>query len=181
MKRTRLLAPVAALLLTSAGAPLVAQTTTAPLIPRDELFSNPDRAAPRLSPNGVELAFLAPVDGVMNIWVGPAEAPHEAKPVTRDNEFGISSYFWAHTNEHIVYMLDESGDRHWRLYSVDLVTGEQLALTPASAISPGATDPHPVTAPHPAHQPAVPAGDPGRSQRPRRAVPRPLPRGHRHG
>jgi hypothetical protein len=31
------------------------------------LFDNPDRAALRLSPDGKQLAFLAPVYGVLNV------------------------------------------------------------------------------------------------------------------
>ena len=43
------------------------------LIPRDVLFGNPQRAQARLSPDGKYLSFLAPVDGVLNVWVGPAD------------------------------------------------------------------------------------------------------------
>ncbi len=45
-----------------------------PLIPRSVLFGNPDKDSPRLSPDGSKLAFLAPVQGVQNVWVGPAGA-----------------------------------------------------------------------------------------------------------
>ena len=40
------------------------------LIPRKVLFGNPDKASPRISPDGKQLSYLAPVDGVMNVWVG---------------------------------------------------------------------------------------------------------------
>ena len=36
------------------------------------LFGNPDKSSPRLSSDGKRLAYLAPVEGVMNVWVGPA-------------------------------------------------------------------------------------------------------------
>ena len=45
----------------------------APLIPRDVLFGNPQRAQARISPDGKWLSFQAPVDGVLNVWVGPAD------------------------------------------------------------------------------------------------------------
>ena len=38
-----------------------------PLIPREVLFGNPDRTSPAISPNGASLAYLAPVDGVLNV------------------------------------------------------------------------------------------------------------------
>ena len=39
------------------------------LIPRDVLFGNPERESPRVSPDGTRLAWLAPVEGVLNVWV----------------------------------------------------------------------------------------------------------------
>jgi len=45
-----------------------------PLIPRKLLLGNPTRLAPQLSPDGRVLAWLAPVDDVMNIWVAPVDA-----------------------------------------------------------------------------------------------------------
>ncbi len=50
------------------------------LIPRKTLFGNPDRVAPLLSPDGQKLSFLAPVNGILNVWVGPAEDPNLAEP-----------------------------------------------------------------------------------------------------
>jgi len=40
-----------------------------PLIPREVLFGNPEKASPLLSPDGAKLAYLAPKDGVLNVWV----------------------------------------------------------------------------------------------------------------
>src|SRR5690242_16190177 len=73
-----------------------------PLIPRRILFGNPDKASARISPDGSRLAYLAPVNGVLNVWVGPGLKPDEAKPVTDDKKRGIRSYFWAYTNNHIL-------------------------------------------------------------------------------
>src|SRR5579871_2844401 len=38
------------------------------LIPRQVLFGNPERIAPRLSPDGKRLAWIAPHDDVLNVW-----------------------------------------------------------------------------------------------------------------
>src|SRR5690242_7995884 len=54
----------------------------APLIPRRVLFGNPDKAMARMSHDGKQLAYLAPVDDVLNVWVGPIDNPDAAKPVT---------------------------------------------------------------------------------------------------
>jgi hypothetical protein len=54
------------------------------LIPRAHLFGNPTRAAARISPDGTMLSWLAPVDGVLNVFVAPTDAPgSDAGPRTR--------------------------------------------------------------------------------------------------
>ncbi len=105
-----------------------------PLIPRAVLFGNPDRASPRLSPDGKHLSFLAPVNGVLNVWVGPVDNPDAAKPVTDDKSRGIRQYFWAFTNQHVLYLQDEGGDENWRIYSIDLSSGKKTDLTPFDSI-----------------------------------------------
>ena len=110
------------------------QIDTTPLIPREVLFGNPDKALARLSPDGTRISYLAPVDGVMNVWVGPADDPDSAEPVTNDTYRGISSYFWAYTNEHILYLQDQAGEENWRVYSVTLETGETTDLTPLDGV-----------------------------------------------
>jgi hypothetical protein len=72
------------------------QTEAASLIPRQLLFGNPDKASTQLSLDGIYLSYLAPVDGVLNVWVGPAEDPASAKPVTHDTSRGIRFYGWAY-------------------------------------------------------------------------------------
>ena len=104
------------------------------LIPREVLFGNPDKASVRLSPDGTNISYLAPVDGVLNVWVGPAGDPAVAEPVTDDTDRGIHIYFWAYTNEHILYLQDQAGDENWRVYSVNLNTGEIVDLTPVEGV-----------------------------------------------
>jgi dipeptidyl aminopeptidase/acylaminoacyl peptidase len=110
--------------------PQEAKTPQTPLIPRDVFFGNPDKAAPQISPDGTRLAFLAPVNGVLNVWVGPLADPNAAKPVTNDTKRGIRRYQWAFNNTHIIYLQDTGGDENWRVYSVDLGSGTTKDLTP---------------------------------------------------
>ncbi len=105
-----------------------------PLIPRQVLFGNPDKAGPQISPDGTRLAFLAPVDGVLNVWVGPADNPGAAQPVTHDKHRGIRIYFWAYTSRHVLYLQDKDGDENWRVYAVDLKTNEARDLTPLEGV-----------------------------------------------
>lgn len=101
-----------------------------PLISRELLFGNPDKITVRTSPDGSRISYLAPKVGVLNVWVGPIEDPEAAEPVTNDTYRGIRSYSWAHTNEHILYIQDKDGDENWRIYSVNLRSGEMRDLTP---------------------------------------------------
>ena len=110
--------------------PAPTPTPETELIPREVLFGNPDKSSVQLSPDGTKISYGAPVDGVMNVWVGPADDPAAAKPVTDDTNRGILTYFWAYTNEHILYLQDQAGDENWRVYSVNLKTGETIDLTP---------------------------------------------------
>nr|WP_235880142.1 S9 family peptidase [Polyangium aurulentum] len=105
------------------------------LIPRDVLFGNPDRARPQLSHDGKQMSFLAPVDGVLNVWVGPADDLAKAKPVTADKKRGIRFYLWAYDNAHVIYQQDKDGDENWHVYSVDVKSGESKDLTPAENVN----------------------------------------------
>ncbi len=100
------------------------------LIPRDILFGNPSKSAARISPNGEYLSYLAPVKGVMNVWVAPVDDLEKARPVTEDKKRGIRTYFWAYTNQHILYLQDVGGDEDYHIYKVDLKSGKTTDLTP---------------------------------------------------
>ncbi len=105
------------------------------LIPRKVLFGNPDKTSPRISPDGKQLSFLAPVDGVMNVWVAPIDRPEDAKPVTQDKKRGIRAYIWAYTSQHLLYVQDQGGDENWHVYRVDLKSGETKDLTPIKGVN----------------------------------------------
>ena len=106
-----------------------------PLIPRKDLFGNPDRAVVRLSPDGQHISWIAPKDGVMNVWVAPREDPASARVNTHDKLRGIRFYLWAYNSTHIVYIQDVGGDENWRVYSVSLDGGEALDLTPFEGVA----------------------------------------------
>lgn len=103
------------------------------LIPRSIFFGNPDRAAVEISPDGTKLAWLAPHEEVMNVWVQTI-GQDDARPVTKSKERPIRVYFWAQNGEQIIYAQDRGGDENFRLYAVNLGGGDEIALTPFDAV-----------------------------------------------
>jgi dipeptidyl aminopeptidase/acylaminoacyl peptidase len=108
------------------------------LIPRGVLFGNPERISPRISPDGTRLAWIAPRDGVLNLWVAPIGPDGVdwavAQAVTEDTDRGVRIFQWAHDGRHVLYLQDVGGDENWRLYDVDLVTSQRRDLTPFEGI-----------------------------------------------
>ncbi len=105
------------------------------LLPRTLLFGNPDKAGAQISPDGKHISFLAAVDGVLNVWVAPADKIDEAKPVTSDKTRPVTQYFWAFTGKHILYMQDAGGDENWHVYAVDVTTNKTTDLTPLPKVA----------------------------------------------
>ncbi|MDH3290368.1 MAG: S9 family peptidase [Gemmatimonadota bacterium] len=103
------------------------------LIPRSVIFGNPEKADPQVSPDGSHLAYLAPLDGVLNVWVGDITG-EEFRPITHDTDRGIRAYFWAHDAKHVLYLQDAGGDENWRLHKVALKTGTVDDLTPFESV-----------------------------------------------
>ncbi len=102
----------------------------APLIPREKLFGNPTRAAGQISPDGKWLGWLAPRDGVLNIWMAPSADSSAAKPMTNSTDRPIRQYFWAPDSRSLLYIQDKGGDENFLLYGVDVATGAERTLTP---------------------------------------------------
>lgn len=132
---TALLMPAVLLLLTacSTGGPPDRASPPArqvALIDREVLFGNPTRYQGRLSPDGQQMSFRAPLNGVMNLWVAPAGQIDAARPITRNTRRGIPAHFWALDSKSVLYIEDKKGDENWHLFRVDLATGDILDLTP---------------------------------------------------
>src|SRR5450755_2978775 len=109
------------------------------LIPRQVLFGNPERVSPRISPDGARLAWIAPHQDVLNVWVAPVSADRgvdwpAASVVTDDSDRGIRMFAWAHDGRHLLYLQDSGGDENWRLHDVDLQTMQRRDLTPFDGV-----------------------------------------------
>ncbi len=92
---------------------------TAPLIPLEHFFDDPQRAAARVSPDGAKLAWLAPAAGVLNVWVSDLAGGHEIQ-VTHDTDRGVRAYAWTRDSARILYLQDTGGDENTHLFVADL-------------------------------------------------------------
>jgi len=117
---------VALAFLLSLALPALAQQT--PLIPREVLFGNPEKASPQISADGTKLAYLAPDKGVLNVWVRTVGQTDD-QVVTADKKRGIRFFTWQYDGEHILYIQDKDGDENWHLYQTNLTTKMTRDLT----------------------------------------------------
>jgi dipeptidyl aminopeptidase/acylaminoacyl peptidase len=103
------------------------------IIPKTVLFGNPEKMMARLSPDGTRLAYIAPSNDVLNVWVKTI-GENDDRAITTDDNRGIFRYFWAQDGEHVLYMQDEGGNENWLLYSVNVESGEVRTLTPYEGV-----------------------------------------------
>jgi len=92
-----------------------------PLIPRADLFGNPERSSPEISPDGTMLAYLAPDAGVLNVWVRTLGKTDD-RVITNDRKRGIRNFSWQFDSKNILYGQDQGGDENWRIYQTNLAT-----------------------------------------------------------
>ena len=106
------------------------------LIPRRLFWAAPDRAQVTISPDGSKIAFLAPVDGVQNVWVAPLSNPTAGKPVTRiDDRDVLNQLWWPGDNEHVIFCRERAGEEDWQTHCVDIETGTVRALSPGPGVT----------------------------------------------
>jgi len=100
------------------------------LIPRDILFGNPERAEPQISPDGSQIAWLAPdKSGVQNVWASAIDGSNP-RAITNETHRPIFWYAWGGDTKHILYLQDNAGDEINHLFSADLTSGNVRDLTP---------------------------------------------------
>ncbi len=104
------------------------------LIPRSALFGNPEKTQARLSADGKYVSWIAPRDGVLNVWLAERGKLDAARPITNDQKRGIRQHYWAYDNRHVLYLQDTDGDENWHVYAVDVVAGGSKDITPYKAV-----------------------------------------------
>src|SRR6185436_6537781 len=104
------------------------------IIARKDIFGNPTRTSPAISPDGKSIAYIAPRDGVLNVFVAPSDDIAAAKPVTADKKRGIRQFFWTQNSRQLLYIQDEGGDENWRIHVVDIATAHDSVISPAGKV-----------------------------------------------
>lgn len=126
MHRSRPFRTLAILLLLALPAIAFAQIE---LIPRSVLFGNPERTDPEISPDGTMLAYLAPDQGVLNVWVRTLGKTDD-RVITNDRKRGIRNFSWQYDSKSILYGQDQGGDENWRIYQTNVASKQTKDLTP---------------------------------------------------
>ena len=111
-----LMAPGASL---AASAKPAAEAAASTLVPRDLLFRAPTYSELQISPDGKQLAFLHPLNGVLNVWVAPIDDPAAAKPVTRFDNRPPDGFQWSADGRFILIQKDVGGEEHNQLWIAD--------------------------------------------------------------
>lgn len=110
---------------------------TTDIIPRKVLFGNPDKTNASISRDGNKIAFIAPANGVLNIWVADSKNLTQAKPVTHEQKRPIMGYFWSFNSNYLLYVQDKNGDENFHLYRIDLKSNKIKDLTPFPKVRAG--------------------------------------------
>jgi hypothetical protein len=132
MSAVPLLALLVSLALAWCASP--AQAELPPLIARDVLFGNPEKMSPTLSPDGKQLAWIAPdKKNVLQVWVKTI-GKNDDRAVTADEKRGIRQYSWAQNSKILLYLQDKDGDENWHVHGVDLASSKDRDFTPQKGV-----------------------------------------------
>ncbi len=125
----------ASLGLVSAVVPPVARAADEPpLIPREVLFGNPEIIGVSLSPDGRRIAYLAPDQGVLNLWVRDLEGEAPPRVLTQQRSRPQRPAGWTPDGRYLISTCDTQGDENTVVVRIDPQSGDSVDLTPASGV-----------------------------------------------
>lgn len=107
---------------------LATQNVLAEKLPLETFFKKPQFAAFQVSPNGKELAVLAPINGRMNVVVMDL-ATRKPRPVTGHSEQDVTGFSWAN-NERILYYMDKDGSESFGIFGINTDGSMHRTLVP---------------------------------------------------
>lgn len=99
----------------------------AELIPREVLFRSADRTTPKISPDGSQIAWIARIGDTPNLVVS-TRGDTARTVLTHLEKNQVSYFYWVDNGKRIVYFVGAKGYKMADLFSVDVATGESIAL-----------------------------------------------------
>jgi dipeptidyl aminopeptidase/acylaminoacyl peptidase len=111
------------------------------LIPREVLFGSAERSQAAISPDGTHLAYLAPFEGRMSVWVCDL-GNDNARMIAHDPRRPIPWLAWQGDGRHVLFLQDTGGNENYHLFQVGLDGSPARELTPGANVkcSPLAVD-----------------------------------------
>lgn len=98
-----------------------------PLIPRATLFGAAEKSSVLLSPDGKQIAYIAPDQaGISQVWLRTI-GKNDGRMLTTDKD-GISECFWAFDGQHLLF-------RREHLFALNLASGAIRVLTPFPGVT----------------------------------------------
>ena len=104
------------------------------MIPRSALFGNPEKTQARVSPDGKYISFIAPRDGVLNVWAGAARRSRRRQAGHQRQKRGIRQHFWAFDNNTCCTCRTRAATRTGTCTPSMSSAGTQKDLTPYKGI-----------------------------------------------
>ncbi len=100
--------------------------------PVEHFFRNPKQTSYTISPDGTYLAFLAPYEDRLNLFVRNLETSQERRLTSRTDR-DIPGYFWG-DDEHLVYVQDNGGDENYHVYVTRRDGTSERDMTPFDGV-----------------------------------------------
>lgn len=114
----------------------------------EDFFAPPTRSRAVLSPNGTQIAYLAPWCGRLNLFLREVDsdwfAPDldddsgtlNARRVTSETRRNIDLFFWSVDGRYLLFQKDTDGDENWHLHRVDPARPQRpvVDLTPYEGV-----------------------------------------------
>lgn len=95
-------------------------------IPVESFFKNPEKTSYTISPNGKFIAYLAPYQNRLNIFIRDIDE-ETPRRLTSETDRDLSYYLWKNNNT-LLFVKDDNGDENYKLFSVN-TEGETNQIT----------------------------------------------------
>src|SRR5210317_2424316 len=107
----------------------------APLLDRGQFFADPVVSDLQISPDGRMLAFRAPYDGQLELWISRRHLGVDS--ALRVSDGPAESFFWSRDSQYLLFLRDGDGDENFHLSAVEADTtgaGVVRDLTPEAGV-----------------------------------------------